>query len=137
MPLSPLASKMKRKPGQRVALINAPEGYRARLGPLPGDEPPATSLKGSFDWVQVFVKTRAGLDAILPKLVPALRPDGLLWIPFPKGSSKLQTDLTRDTGWEALRRVDLKWINLISVDETWSAFSLRPYKPGEKRQNFR
>ena len=136
MSLTPLAAKIKRKPGQRVALINAPEGHAARLGSLPGDEPAATSLRGRFDWVQLFVRTRAGLNANPPRLVPALKPDGLLWISFPKGSSKIQSDLTRDTGWEALRRVDLKWINLISVDETWSAFSLRPYKPGEKRQNF-
>ena len=24
-----------------------------------------------------------------------------------------------------------------SVDDTWSAFAVRPYKPGEPRQNFR
>ena len=51
--------------------------------------------------------------------------------------SKIQTDLTRDKGWESLSKLDLKWITLISVDETWSAFALRPYKPGEARQAFR
>lgn len=66
-----------------------------------------------------------------------MKPESLLWISFPKGSSKIQTDLTRDKGWEALREVDLKWINLISVDDTWSAFSLRPYRPGEARQRVR
>ena len=44
---------------------------------------------------------------------------------------------TRDKGWDALQPLDLKWITLISVNETWSAFSLRPYKPGEERQSFR
>jgi len=61
----------------------------------------------------------------------------MLWITFPKGISKIQTDLTRDKGWEALQTLDLKWINLISVNETWSAFALRPYKEGEARQSFR
>jgi hypothetical protein len=45
--------------------------------------------------------------------------------------------LTRDKGWEAIQQVDLKWITLISVNTTWSAFALRPYKPGEDRQSFR
>lgn len=36
--------------------------------------------------------------------------------------------------WDALQRADLKWINLISVNPTWSAFALRTYKPGEERQ---
>jgi len=25
----------------------------------------------------------------------------------------------------------------VSIDDTWSAFGLRPYKPGEARQKFR
>jgi hypothetical protein len=45
--------------------------------------------------------------------------------------------VTRDKGWAALHDSDLKWIMLVSVNETWSAFSLRPYKPGEARQSFR
>jgi hypothetical protein len=45
--------------------------------------------------------------------------------------------LTRDQGWDALREADLMWLSLVSIDETWSAFSLRRYKPGEARQTFR
>ena len=37
----------------------------------------------------------------------------------------------------AVQQADLKWINLVSVNETWSAFSLRPYQPGEPRRSFR
>lgn len=32
---------------------------------------------------------------------------------------------------------NLKWPNLVSVNEAWSAFSMRPYKPGEPKQSFR
>jgi hypothetical protein len=70
-------------------------------------------------------------------VVRALRPESLLWISFPKGTSKIQTDLTRDKGWGSLKKYDLKWVNLISVDETWSAFALRPLKKGEKKQDWR
>ena len=38
---------------------------------------------------------------------------------------------------DVLRDLDLKWINLVSVNETWSAFALRPYREGEKKQSFR
>jgi hypothetical protein len=69
-------------------------------------------------------------------VVAALKPDGLLWVSFPKGSSKMQTDLTRDKGWEALHQLELKWVNLISVNAVWSAFCLRPYKPGEPCQQW-
>jgi hypothetical protein len=36
-----------------------------------------------------------------------------------------------------LKDVDLMFINLVSVNETWSAFSMRPYKEREARQAFR
>jgi hypothetical protein len=134
---NPLLKKMKLKPGQRAAIINAPDGYLEALQPLPAEAELAEQLVGTFDWVQLFVKTQAELEQVLPRVRAALKPDGMLWITFPKGTSKIQTDLTRDKGWDTLRALDLKWINLISVDETWSAFSLRPYKPGEERQSFR
>ena len=97
----------------------------------------AQNLVGTFDWVQLFVKTQAELERVIAHVRAALKPAGILWITFPKGTSKIQTDLTRDKGWDALQAIDLKWINLISVDEKWSAFALRPYKPGEERQSFR
>ena len=137
MPESALARKMKLKPGQRAALVNAPEAYLKELSPLPAGVQVAEKLQGEFDWAQVFVKNKAELDKLLPKVVRALKPDSLLWISYPKGTSKIQTDLTRDKGWDSLQKTNLKWVTLISVNETWSAFALRPYKPGEKRQSFR
>ncbi len=134
---SALVKKLKLKPSQRAAVVNAPDGYLQELGPLPNGVQVAEKLSGKFDWVQVFVKNKAELDKLVPRLVRALKPDALLWISYPKGTSKIQTDLTRDKGWEAIQQADLKWITLISVDETWSAFALRPYKPGEAHQTFR
>jgi hypothetical protein len=134
---NPLLKKMKLKPGQHAAIINAPDGYVEALQPLPADVDLAEELVGVCDWVQLFVKTQAELAQVIARVRAALKPSGTLWITFPKGTSKIQTDLTRDKGWDALQAIDLKWINLISVDETWSAFALRPYKPGEARQSFR
>lgn len=132
-----LANKMKLKPSQRAALVNAPEGYLKELGPLPSGVEMAEKLEGEFDWVQIFVKNKAELDALAPQAIRALKPESLLWISFPKGASKIQTDLSRDQGWDVVQQADLKWVNLISINETWSAFSVRPYKSGEKKQSFR
>ena len=135
MPESALVKKLKLKPGQRAALINPPEGYLAELSPLPPEVELSEQLEGQFDWIQIFVRSKAELDELAPQVIEALKPDSLLWLSFPKGSSKIQTDLTRDKGWDAVQ--GLKWTNLISVNDTWSAFSVRPYKAGEKRQSFR
>ena len=134
MPESPLAKKMKLKSGLKAAVINAPENY---MDTLKHDTAMSPTLNGKFDWIQIFVKSKAELNALAPKASRALRPESMLWISFPKGTSKIQTDLTRDKGWEVLQGLDLKWINLISVNETWSAFALRPYREGEEKQSFR
>ncbi len=129
------AKKMKRKAEGRAAILNAPRGYEAEF--FAGLQPASGRLSGRFDWIQIFVQNKAELDKLAPKAVRALKADSILWVSFPKGSSKVQTDLTRDKGWDILGTLDLKWITLISVNETWSAFGLRPYKPGEARQAFR
>jgi hypothetical protein len=131
-----LAKKLKLTPGLRAAVLDAPDGYLAVLDP-PEDVTVATSLTSTFDWIQVFVRTSAELAAIAGPLVAALAPNGRAWLSYPKGSSKIQTDLTRDKGWEPLDGSELMWLTLVSIDDTWSAFGLRPYKPGEARQSFR
>jgi hypothetical protein len=134
---SELAKKLKLKPGARAAVIGAPEGYLAELEPLPEGVSLLPRLAGPLDWLQLFVTTRVELAKLAAKAAAALKPEALLWISFPKGSSGIQTDLSRDQGWEALEGTELKWVTLVSIDSTWSAFCLRPYRPGEPRQKSR
>lgn len=133
MKQSQLARKMRLKPGQRAAVVNAPKGYLKELSPFPPRVRIVDNLRGSFDWVQIFVKNKRELDKLAPVAIRSLKPESLLWVSFPKGSSNVQTDLTRDAGWDTIRNADVKWVTLISVNETWSAFALRHYRKGEKR----
>lgn len=122
-----LAQKLKLKPGFQAAILNAPEAYLVELAPerVTIDH----SLNGKYDWIQVFVTSKSEIDELFPVLFDALKPESLLWISFPKGTSRLQADLTRDRGWDSVQ--GLVWIKLVSINSTWSAFSLRPPKPGE------
>ena len=133
MPQSPLAKKMKLKPGARAAIVNAPEKY---LKELKHDAEISQKLSGKFDWIQVFAKDKKELASLAPKAASALKPDSILWLSFPKGSSNIQTDLTRDKGWEDVKELGLKRVNLVSVNDTWSAFALRPFKDGEERRTW-
>ena len=60
---------------------------------------------------------------------------GVVWVAFPKGSSKMQTDLTRDKGWESFDLTEWQYLNLVSLDDKWSAFSFR--RAGDKPTNIR
>lgn len=104
MPESTLAKKMKLKPGARAAVFNAPENY---VQDLKHDSDVSQKLSGKFDWIQLFARNKKELASLAPKAASALNPDSILWLSFPKGTSKLQTDLTRDKGWGVLHDLDL------------------------------
>jgi hypothetical protein len=132
-----LAEKMKLRSGMRAAVVKAPDNFRKELSAPRDLELGNTLDAGPFDWLQIFILNSRELKTLSPKIKTALSPTGLVWLTFPKGTSGTQTDLTRDAGWEPLQPLDLKWVTLVSVNETWSAFAMRPYKKGEKKQTFR
>ncbi len=72
----------------------------------------------------------------MSKVMKLLKPDVTVWVYYPKGSSKIQTDLTRDKGWDCLLAESdkLTWINLISFNETWSVFGFRAKTEADKKK---
>lgn len=70
-----------------------------------------------------------------PKAVEAVKPEGVLWISYPKGSSKIKTDISRDKGWDSVKAMGFVGVSMISVDDTWSAMRFRPVEL-TKRRNF-
>jgi hypothetical protein len=123
---SSLVKKLGLKPGRRALILNAPDGYRALLDPLPEGVDLAATPDGIFDFVQLFAKNKADLAQYAPAAMAALKPGGMLWIAFPKKTSKIQTDISRDTGWDVIQHVGWQGVFLISVDDVWSAMRFRP-----------
>ncbi|MCX7569730.1 YdeI/OmpD-associated family protein [Tumebacillus sp. DT12] len=119
--------KKLRMPQGKLLLCNAPDEFTELMTPLPeGMEFTDDMTAGPFEYVQVFVRDQAELDEWGPKAIAAVTYDGLLWIVYPKKSSKIKTDISRDHGWEQLRASGWDGIAIVSVDETWSAMRLRP-----------
>ena len=123
---SSLLKKLQIKSGQRIAIINPPQGYLDELGPLPERTKLAKRVTGTFDLVHLFVKNVAELNKLAPKAIRAVRPDGILWISYPKASSQVETDITRDAGWDVVRQAGLRPVTQIAINEVWSALRFRP-----------
>lgn len=131
MPETTLAKKLRILPGNRLLLLNAPDGYLTLLAPLPdGVEVAsgATEHTGTFDVVQAFTHDRAALDRLWPTALAATRPGGVLWICWPKQSAKLATDLDRDALWAAVHTHGWSGVTSVSVNATWSALRFRPHE---------
>ena len=42
------------------------------------------------------------MEKQMSKVMKLLKPGVIVWVYYPKGTSKLQTDLNRDKGWDCL-----------------------------------
>jgi len=113
-------------------VLNAPAGYRQQLEPLPeGATYSETPGEGSFDFVQLFVQDSRELERMAPAALQAAGKEGALWLCYPKRSSGMETDLTRDAGWAVIYAAGLQGVRQIAVDETWSAVQFKPLPSGE------
>jgi len=129
-----LSQKLKIKEGYTLRTINAPENFVQTLSPLPAGVKISGDAK-NYNQVHWFVRNKEQLDRDVNKILKLLKNDVVLWIYYPKGSSKLQTDLTRDKGWEnLLKHQELGWISLISFDDTWSTFGSRLKTETDKKR---
>src|ERR1043166_7239677 len=128
------AQKLKIKEGFTLLTINAPTEFKKNMGPLPAGVKIFPDTK-NFNQVHWFVMNKAQMDKELSKIIQLIKGEVLLWIYYPKGTSKLQTDLTRDKGWDNLLKHDeLTWISLISFDDTWSTFGSRLKTQSDKKR---
>jgi hypothetical protein len=126
--------KLKIKEGFSLLTIHAPEDFASELGDLPEGVKISNKAK-NYHQVHWFVKDKAQMEIEVNKVVGLLKDDVVCWIYYPKGTSKIQTDLTRDKGWETLLKHDtLQWISLISFDDTWSAFGMRLKTETDKKK---
>jgi hypothetical protein len=128
MPDTPLIKKLGIKPGQKMLILNAPQDYLQQLETLPEGVQVkiAAEEPGTFDFVQLFVQNKSDIDNQAGTAIEALKDGGLLWFTYPKKSSKVKTDITRDHGWESVRSIGWRPVTQIAIDETWSALRYRP-----------
>jgi hypothetical protein len=119
---TPLAKKLGFKPGYSVLLINEPVHYLDLFADLP--EQINWHPEGSIDIIHLFTLSSKEYIAMLPELRDRINKSGMIWVSWPKKSSKLNSDMdeniVRDTAL-ALGLVDIK---VCSVDEVWSGLKL-------------
>jgi hypothetical protein len=132
---TPLSNKLKIREKDILLTLNAPANFKKALSGLP-DGVSVSTNSPNYNQVHWFVKDRAHMEKELAKVLTLLKQDVLCWIYYPKGTSGVQTDLTRDKGWDALLKHDeLHWISLISFDDTWSTFACRLKNENDKKKD--
>jgi len=119
-PPTPLISKLGIRPGSRVTVSGAPNGFVATLGELSPGARLSTRAGASRDVIVIFATRLSDLERRVHRLLPSLAVDGGLWLCYPKRASGVATDLdfavVQRIGLEA-GLVDNK---SVAVDDRWS-----------------
>jgi hypothetical protein len=122
---TPLPRKLGIKPGHRVLVLRAPEGFvEETLGELPEGVEVRRQRRGIGDVIVAFHDRRAELASAMPGLREAMDPAAGLWIAWPKRSSGVPTDLTENVVRELALENRLVDNKVAAIDDTWSGLRL-------------
>ena len=117
-------------------LVNAPGNYKKLVASLPAGVKVAVRMTTGTDLVHVFSDNKARLEKILARVLAKLKPDGVIWVSWPKKASGVRTDVTENVIRHIALPLGLVDIKVCAVDETWSGLKLvirkerRKMKPG-------
>src|SRR4051794_14253376 len=124
--VSPIAKKLGLKPGMSAMVLEAPAGYLKLIQPLPEGVAVSEAKSGTHQFVQFFATAKAALTKAAPGVLKHAAPGGLVWITYPKKTSGVESDLSREEVWDALSGTDWRPVSQIAIDDVWSALRFRP-----------
>jgi len=117
---TPLVKKLGIKSGFSVAFVNPPPGFVQGLD-LPSETTTCSmSSCEPIDFILLFVKSRQELATKFSMCAAKLKPDGMLWVSWPKKASRVKTDLTDNVVRELGLSEGLVDVKVCAVDEVWS-----------------
>jgi len=112
---TPLAKKLGIKEGFKCIIINEPGKY---FEWLPGVV--ASSKATEADFIHVFATEYKIFSKLFLSNKKLLKKDGMMWISWPKKSSKVPTDLDENIIRDFGLKNGLVDVKVCAVDDTWS-----------------
>ena len=124
--VDPLLKKLNHRPGMPVTVLQAPPEVEPLLYAWAEETAVRRRLARSETFVLAFVRNAAQLATRAPKLATALVDDGVLWVAYPKKTSKrYRSALSRDDSWAPLGDLGMEPVRSVAVDADWSAVRFR------------
>lgn len=121
---TPLVRKLGIKAGFKLFLKNPPDDYSDLVSPLPDGVKVLSRAIEELDLAHIFTRTRKELDAEVRRMRTLIKQDGMIWVSWPKKSSKVATDVTEDVIREVALPLGLVDVKVCAVDDVWSGLKL-------------
>ena len=107
-----------------IALLNAPDEFVSLLSEVPVTV--SNDPSGRYGYVQIFITSQKEIADIGKRITDAVDGDGLLWICYPKRSSKrYRADCDRDTLRGSLEMYGFSAVAQFPLSDDWSAVRFR------------
>ena len=125
--MTPLFKKLNLGTNNSILVLNAPSSFDAELEKLVEIKIQRTvSSKSKATFIIGFAITQTELDSISEKIAKSTSGDAVVWIAYPKKSSKrYQCEFNRDTGWNVLGDAGFEPVRQVAIDDDWSALRFR------------
>lgn len=117
---TPLLKKLGLKSGHFIFIYHPPDKYFDELGPLPEAVSVCNTLCSSLDFIHIFVSKQEEFRKYMLAARDHLKPDGMIWISWPKKASKRPTDLDENIIRDFGLKSGLVDVKVCAVDEVWS-----------------
>lgn len=108
----------------KAVVFNAPPGIQKEFMELGFSTSFDKKVKSTS--TLVFINNNIEYLDFLQNQLKNIEPDSLLWFAYPKGTSKIKTDINRDTIRVTGEAFNITTVTAISIDDTWSALRFRP-----------
>ncbi|MCC6243904.1 MAG: hypothetical protein IT353_13760 [Gemmatimonadaceae bacterium] len=123
--MSALFKKLNLGVHRLIHILHAPPSFEGELAALTDVEVKRKAV-GRVHLAMAFVITQAELDAASAALAKVADGDAILWMVYPKKSSKKYAcEFNRDTGWHVLGAAGFEPVRAVAVDDDWSALRFR------------
>ena len=121
---NPLLKKLHYKGQNPVLILSAPEELASFIQSIPAEVHTKAQIK--YDFVQIFAITKNEAESLSAIAIKHLRDDGLLWITYPKKTSKkYKAEVSRDYGWTTMAQNNFEPVSLVAITDDWSALRFR------------
>lgn len=111
-----------------IVVLSAPESFAAVLADMAGMTEIHTQLSAEdrMSFLLAFCTKQAEVDALAGVCAEQTVGDAVVWVAYPKGSSKrYRCEFNRDNGWAALGAQGFEPVRQVAIDEDWSALRFR------------
>jgi hypothetical protein len=116
----PIAERLQVKGERRLAVVGAAAAVDNKIGVKT-----QRCDISEADVILLFAADRGRLDSTLPSMLEKAPKNAIIWIAYPKLTSKLAGDLSRNLIHALAAKSGLDRVSQIAIDDDWSAMRVK------------